>query len=56
MRYACLLFAALLVSVEARGQALLHDTPDATGNSPSVVKTPPSTGTQTVLPEGMEIS
>ena len=30
MRYAWLLFAALLVSVEARGQALLHDVPDAT--------------------------
>ena len=55
MRYAWLLFAALLVSVEARGQALLHDVPDPTGTSPSVVKTQPPTGTQTVFRSGIDL-
>lgn len=55
MRYACLLFAALLVSVEARGQALLHDVPDPTGTSPTVVKTQPSPGTPTVFRSGIDL-
>ena len=55
MKFACMLFAALLVAADARGQALLHDAPDTSGPSPSVVNAPPSTGAQTVFRSGVDL-
>jgi len=55
VKFACMLFAALLVAADARAQALLHDAPDPSGPSPSVVNAPPSTGAQTVFRSGVDL-
>ncbi len=55
MKVACLWFFVVLVAADARGQALLHDAPDTSGTSPSVVTPPPPAAGPTVFRSGVDL-